>query len=142
MRIITIKVVDVTEGQFSKKRFSKKRQSILAIIKSTKVHPSADWVFEQIKKEYPSISLGTVYRNIDELVQSGQIRSLGVINGRERFDGCIAEHSHAVCTKCGRVLDIEKLNVEINAVIPDFTPTYREVRIEGICGSCAKNRKS
>lgn len=89
----------------------RKRNAILACLCSTKRHPSAEWIFHRLKPEYPDLSLGTVYRNLTLFKQQGTIASLGVVNGVERFDGCVTPHFHFVCRGCGRIEDLSELQV-------------------------------
>lgn len=91
----------------SVKKFSRKREAILNTIRNTKSHPSADWVYEQLKSEFPDISLGTVYRNIAGFKAEGLVTAVGVVGGEERYDGTTAPHAHFVCQSCGQVLDVE-----------------------------------
>lgn len=90
-----------------KQNFSKKRKAIYDIICSTKTHPTAEWVYNQLKGDYPDLSLGTVYRNISLFKETGKIISVGVVDGHERFDGNVAPHTHFVCKCCNNVLDID-----------------------------------
>ena len=75
-------------------RYSKKREAILEAIRSTKTHPSADWVYQTLKPTHPDLSLGTVYRNLDFFRQHGTIISVGVVKGQERFDATTTPHTH------------------------------------------------
>lgn len=92
-------------------RYSKKREAILEAIRSTKTHPSAEWVYQTLKPDFPDLSLGTVYRNIARFREEGLVISVGTVNGQERFDGNVCPHTHFVCRSCGAVLDL-----------PGFTP--------------------
>ena len=89
----------------------RKRNAILACVKCTDTHPSADWVHAQLKAEYPDISLGTVYRNLSLFKQQGLIASLGTVNGIERFDGNTSPHVHFICTSCDSVSDLPQMAV-------------------------------
>ena len=86
---------------------SKQREAILAVLKGTKIHPTADWVYNEVRKEIPNISLGTVYRNLAKLAEDKTIIKLGIGTGVEHFDACIKQHYHAVCTVCGAISDID-----------------------------------
>ena len=90
-----------------KAKHFRKRDAILTCLRQTKVHPSADWVYSQLKPEIPDLSLGTVYRNLSLFKEQGLINSLGTVNGVERFDGDTHSHVHFVCTHCGTVQDLE-----------------------------------
>ena len=119
----------------------RKRDAILACVRGTDVHPSADWVYARLKPEFPDISLGTVYRNLALFKQQGKIASLGTVDGIERFDGNTEPHVHFICTQCDAVLDLPELTPpqelcsaaaqgvggKVNACNLSFT---------GICGEC------
>ena len=91
-------------------RYSKKREAILTAIRGTDCHPSAEWVYQQLKPLHPDLSLGTVYRNLTFFQKSGQIQSVGVVQGQERFDGIVTPHSHFICNCCGTVMDLPEIN--------------------------------
>ena len=92
-------------------RYSKKREAILQAIKNTDCHPSAEWVYQTLKTEHPDLSLGTVYRNLVFFQQQGMVKSVGVVNGQEHFDGCTAPHAHLICGQCGGVSDLHGLKL-------------------------------
>lgn len=85
---------------------SHQRETILKALKNTKSHPTASAVYETVRQEIPNISLGTVYRNLAMLSESGQILKLDLGTGSEHFDGDTSLHYHIVCTKCNRISDI------------------------------------
>ena len=119
----------------------KKRNAILACLRGTDVHPSADWVYAQMKNEYPDISLGTVYRNLALFKQQGVIQSLGTVNGVERFDGNIKPHVHFICTDCDSVLDLPQMEVPQSlcsqaADQTGGTVATCQLSFTGICQSC------
>lgn len=88
-------------------RYSRQREEILHIVFSTQAHPTADWVYEKVRKKLPSVSLGTVYRNLNLLVDEGKINRVVLSDGKVRYDGNTKEHFHFVCTKTGKVLDMD-----------------------------------
>ena len=90
----------------TKRNFSAKREAIYKVISSTNTHPSAEWIYDQLRQEIPDLSLGTVYRNLTVFKQNGKIKSLGVFNGQERFDYDTSPHSHFVCECCYEIIDI------------------------------------
>ncbi len=85
---------------------SRQRELLLEVLQGTTCHPDADWVFCEMRKTLPSISLGTVYRNLAHLTAEGVITKLQVGQHADRFDGNITPHYHMACTTCGRVLDL------------------------------------
>ena len=89
----------------------RKRDAILAYLRSTEVHPSADMVYSELKAEIPDLSLGTVYRNLSMFRQQGTIISVGTVNGVERFDGNTLPHVHFICQNCSAVIDMPQMQV-------------------------------
>ena len=89
-----------------KRNFSAKREAIYKAISDTSIHPSAEWLYEQLKPNFPDLSLGTVYRNLAVFKQNGVVKSLGVFNGQERFDHDLSQHSHFVCERCFSIQDV------------------------------------
>ncbi len=122
-------------------RYSKKREAILQTICSTDTHPSAEWVYQTLKPEYPDLSLGTVYRNIARFKEEGLVVSVGTVNGQERYDANTHPHTHFVCRKCDAVLDLP----EVTADTPGLRKIARHYGLEidhhelilfGTCSHC------
>ena len=89
----------------------RKRNAILSCLKKATVHPSAEWVYNQLKSEYPDISLATVYRNLNLFREQGLITSIGTVQGVERFDGNTDPHVHFICSRCGSVIDLTEIHI-------------------------------
>lgn len=120
------------------KNFSRQREAILSVLRSTNTHPTADWIYTETKKVLPKISLGTVYRNLSELKSAGEILSIDVGEGKEHFDGDISPHLHLHCKCCGSIADA-RLNSDPFGLLKDdlgfkaATPVYV---VYGICKDC------
>ncbi len=130
------------KGNEIKRRNTFQRQVILNILKTTDMHPTADWIYERAKRYIPHISLGTVYRNLKILKEEGEI--LEITDGKlTRFDGRTDKHYHFKCIECGNIYDIEAEDIDINENIKakGFIPLVFELFISGICKNC-KSRKS
>jgi len=80
---------------------SKKRQVILEALAATTAHPTAQELYQQLKPDYPDLSLGTVYRNLSLFAEEGDAMSVGVFRGQERFDARTNPHAHLHCVQCG-----------------------------------------
>ena len=85
-------------------KYSRQRESIKACLMSRKDHPTADALYTSIREQFPNISLGTVYRNLNLLVELGEIRKLSCGDGTDHFDYDTSPHYHYVCRQCGRVM--------------------------------------
>ena len=83
-------------------KYSKQREALLTLLRSTRSHPSADWLYENLRKEFPNISLGTVYRNLAQLAENGDILKISTSANKEHFDGFVHRHFHFVCNKCDK----------------------------------------
>ena len=106
-------------------------------LRKLNTHPTADELYHIVRKRLPRISLGTVYRNLEYLAQSKAILKLNINDNIKRFDGCLAEHHHATCLACGRILDIPAQDVpDLAPKLPAFTVTAANVFFEGYCAGC------
>ncbi|MCL1997721.1 MAG: transcriptional repressor [Turicibacter sp.] len=95
------------------KNYSRKREAILDRVLSVKSHPTAGDVYNDLKKDYPDLSLGTVYRNLLLFKSEGSISSVGILDGKERFDGNITQHGHFICERCHNIIDIDIPNTAL-----------------------------
>ena len=86
-------------------KFSRQRESIRECLKNRTDHPTADAVYVTISKDYPKISLGTVYRNLNLLADMGEIQRFSSGDGSEHFDYNTDPHYHFVCRTCGAIID-------------------------------------
>ncbi|MDR0905519.1 MAG: transcriptional repressor [Oscillospiraceae bacterium] len=126
------------------RKHSRKRDAIIACIRETKAHPSAETVYSRLRAEFPKLSLGTVYRNIALLREEGEIVSVGFVGGEERFDGVTSDHPHFVCDCCGAVIDVELsgpprgFEDEINRNY-GFEVSHRKLIYFGKCTDCIEH---
>lgn len=129
------------------KNHSKQRETILEILKESYSHPTADEIYAEAKKTLPNISLGTIYRNLDELVKHNIIKKISTTSSKDRYDYPKSEHCHAVCFECGNVNDIElTFNTDEiqNQVFAQskIESDPKDIIIMGICEDCQiKNRR-
>lgn len=122
-------------------RMTRQRAVILEELRKTKSHPTADELYSIVRERLPRISLGTVYRNLDFLADSGEIRRLEAAGCTKRFDGDISWHQHVRCLRCGRIGDVmqpldapavEGIQVEgFSAIVGS------RIEFDGICVACA-----
>ena len=121
-----------------KQRYSKQRETILQVIQSTLVHPNADWVYRETRKQIPNISLGTVYRNLNQLVEGGRILKLKD-EAMVRYDGNTGQHDHFRCSVCGKWYDVKMIDQSIIKSFADkhdFQIESFNLVLEGTCKSC------
>ena len=123
-------------------KYSRQREAIVNFLKDRKDHPTADFIYRNIREEYPNISLGTVYRNLALLEELGMVMKKSCNDGNEHYDPNVEPHYHFICRGCGAVSDIEMDNI-------DFINTLAEKNFNGkiyghnayfygLCGECNK----
>ena len=93
-------------------KYSRQREAIKSFLMTRKDHPTADVVYENVRKEFPNISLGTVYRNLTLLSDMGELLRLRVGDGMDHFDADTSPHYHFICQDCGRVIDLDMDSLE------------------------------
>ena len=117
---------------------SRQRRAVANILENTNTHPTAEWVYGEMKKEFPSISLATVYRNLRYMVENGTAREI-LTSDSSRFDANMEDHYHFICRKCGELTDIfpkigqselEKLSNE------GYDIESYSLMIYGVCKKC------
>lgn len=125
-------------------RHSKQRDAIRAYLMSTTAHPTAEVIYDNVKKEFPNISLGTIYRNLNFLVEHGEALRLDCGDGFDHFDGNIHPHNHFFCRGCKQIFDlpmqdIDHINILANTgfkgKIEDHIIYFR-----GLCADCLQKQ--
>lgn len=123
-------------------RKSRQRDAILRVVKGVTSHPTANWIYDQVRGEIPNISLGTVYRNLRLLVEEGQISEIELARTLCRFDGNTQYHHHFICEQCGRVFDVgndermERAMMDEMSRGTGFKITHHRCELYGLCKDC------
>ena len=119
---------------------SKQRDAILSLLKNVYCHPTADWLHTQLKKDFPGIGIATVYRNLNLLLEMGEIIKLDVGDGVDHFDSNINEHCHFICNKCRSVIDIDVPSSSLLKAeaenCNDISVTNCSLFLYGNCSNC------
>ena len=127
-------------------KYSRQRESIKACLMNRKDHPTADALYTSIREEFPNISLGTVYRNLNLLCETGRLLKVSIPGGSDRFDHTLQNHAHAVCTVCGTVSDVlpQALPLLEEFLQQDcgFTVRRMNLVLEGVCPRCRQHTAS
>ena len=123
------------------KNFSRQREAILQVLRSTNTHPTANWIYNQVREQLPNISLGTVYRNLSALSASGEILAIDVGDGFEHYDGDVSPHLHLNCRNCGSIEDLPLMEdcLSQKAKEHGFTPETCCYVVYGVCKNCNQN---
>ena len=124
-------------------RQSRQRERILQLLKETDTHPSADWLYERLKKEFPKLSLGTVYRNITILIEQGLVQKIHFGSTFDRFEANPEPHYHIICESCGKIEDFQvSIYEDINkqaGTCSDFSINRHMIEFYGLCPKCKKS---
>jgi len=121
---------------------TRQREVVLQVIRDEPEHLTANEVFDKAKNLLPSISFATVYNSLRYLKEAGHIAEISFGNGASRFDSMTSRHDHAICTKCGKLVDMElELPAELVNLAAEFSrfqPESLELTLRGICPDCNK----
>ncbi len=131
-------IIEKYRGQGFK--LTPQRLAILRYLEGNTSHPSAEDIFRDIKKAYPTISFATVYNTVQALVERGDLVEINIDPGRRHFDPNASPHHHIRCTSCGRIDDVmvdysASLRLPEN-VLSDFEVTGNHVDFYGLCSNC------
>ena len=122
------------------RRQTRQRRVILEMLQETREHPTAVRVFEQVRREIPTISLGTVYRNLELLVRMGLVRRLEWGGAEAHFDADTNHHYHVRCVQCGRVDDLPGHGADSGLGELEQTGGYvilgHRLEFDGLCPNC------
>lgn len=127
-------------------KYSRQREEIKHYLSTRKDHPTADNVYVAIRRQIPNISLGTVYRNLTLLADTGEIQRLRVGDGVDHFDFDTSRHYHFVCNECGSISDLNMKNIDsiVDIAGADFDGCIdgHVTYFYGTCGNCCRKEKS
>ena len=122
-------------------KITPQRLAIARILAVSKGHPTVEAIYEQVRKDFPTMSLATVYRNIVMLKSLGEILELGFPDGSNRYDGNRPfPHPHVICMKCGEIVDpvldsLDEMKKEVSEETGFAIMTHR-LDFFGVCGQC------
>lgn len=127
-------------------KFSHQREAIINFLTGRTDHPTADVVYQYLRNDLPNISLGTVYRNLNQMAASGRILRLHVDGKTDHYDACTEPHAHLLCTKCGCVRDIP-MNYETSLIeeakqVSPYQIDSVSVLFSGVCDACSNQAVS
>lgn len=129
-----------------KMRMTKQRRLILDELRSQNTHPTADIIYEKVRRKMPKISLGTVYRNLEILTAVGEIQTLELSGTQKRYDGIANKHYHIRCLHCGRVDDapiapLQRLEDELYESTV-YTIMGHRLEFMGLCPECSRDQNA
>jgi Fur family transcriptional regulator, peroxide stress response regulator len=128
-----------------KRRQTIQREALLDILSRGKTHPTADILYEEVRKSIPSISKGTVYRNLKVLEEMGLINELQIEGKSHRYEYRRGHHSHFHCERCGAVIDVEpSLDADLDnrfTALTGLTVSHHQLEFHGLCRDCQQKEE-
>ena len=113
-----------------KQRNSRQRNIILDELRKVYSHPSADEIYQIVRKKLPNISLGTVYRNLEKFCEQGIVKKLEYASSKKRYDGNLELHYHFNCQECGKIEDIP-----LDVITPKLNKDHPWVKKRKVLGN-------
>ena len=126
------------------KRYSKQRELIKDYLTGNTSHPTAEDCYLHLRESHPDISLATVYRNLRQLSENGEVWCINVGDGKDRFDFNVNGHAHFLCTECGKVYDVFYDHEKIRAALPEMPGRVKteELYFHGTCSACIEKQSA
>jgi Fur family peroxide stress response transcriptional regulator len=126
-------------------RITPQRLAILRILAESDGHPSVDAIYQEVKAEFPTTSLATVYKTVSLLKELNEVLELGFPDGSNRYDGYNpVPHPHAICMKCKKIMDPELMNIDALSEEMSRKTGYKifhhRLDFFGLCPECQKNK--
>jgi len=115
------------------------RLAIYQALYHTKVHPSAEEIYQQVRKRFPMISLGTVYKTLERFHEVGLIQKVSPVTEVARYEANVSHHHHLICLECQTIQDFEDPGLDVQVSLPegnDFEVMRRQVILQGYCAHC------
>jgi len=125
-------------------RITPQRLAILRILAGSEGHPTIDEIYKEVKVQFPTTSLATIYKTISLLKELNEVLELGFPDGSNRYDGNNpVPHPHAICTKCKKIMDPELMNIDALSEEMSRKTGYKifhhRLDFFGLCPDCQKN---
>jgi Fe2+ or Zn2+ uptake regulation protein len=122
-------------------RFTPQRRAILEAIQASDQHPTAAQIYAQVRAKHPKVAFGTVYKTLDLLSRTGQVLQIEFGDGASRYDRRVDRHDHAICTRCGTLVDLDvRLPADLDSEASQasgFLIDQHTTQFFGLCPTCA-----
>lgn len=123
-------------------RITPQRHAILEYLISSDAHPTADEIYKALERDFPSMSVATVYNNLRVFRNSGLVKELTYGDSSSRFDFVTHDHYHIICEHCGRIVDFHHPGLEevehFASHVTGFKVNTHRLEVYGTCPSCAE----
>ena len=136
-----MKTVDNVVERFKSKKLkiTPQRLGIFEILEGNTAHLSAEDVFKEIRKSYPTISFTTVYKTLEIMEKMGEIMKITIDEERKHYDPDTNIHHHIICSRCNKISDIKDGSIKPKLpkeILDEFTPSSYHISFYGTCKKC------
>ncbi|MFQ6083639.1 MAG: Fur family transcriptional regulator [Candidatus Aminicenantia bacterium] len=122
-------------------KLTPQRLAIIEILIGNTTHPSADIIYQKLRKKYSMVSYSTVYNTLNVLKKIGEVMELTINENKINYDSNTDPHHHLLCEKCGQIKDIfQKIDFKMKLINSHRVKKY-QIYFYGICSDCLKNKK-
>lgn len=131
--------------QSPRTRETRQRRLVYETVRKSHSHPTADAIFERVRKAMPKISLGTVYRNLAVLKSEGMIREIAGPDRKAHYEADLSTHAHFICTECESIMDVDGCPEVQWEGLKDLVGCeifVQSTEFTGRCPSCARRHRS
>lgn len=124
------------------RRTTRQLAAVLAAVRAEREHPTAQAIYQHVRRKMPAISRGTVYRNLSKLEREAQVRSLRLADGPVLYDGVVEDHDHFVCERCGKIRDLKPPEGRQPRELREdgYVVSRQTVMYYGVCPTCTATR--
>ncbi len=127
------------------RRNTRQRQVILRAVRELGCHPTAEQVYDRVRRELPRTSLSTVYRNLGVLADQGLLSTVAGAGKKVHYDHNRVEHCHIRCSLCGRICDVDIFPSDMEGFSPEdlsgFILQEVSINLVGICPACSEKKE-
>ncbi|KKL94530.1 hypothetical protein LCGC14_1863730 [marine sediment metagenome] len=136
-----METVDKVVERFKSKKLkiTPQRLGIFEILEGNTAHLSAEDVFKEIRKSYPTISFTTVYKTLEIMEKMGEIMKITIDEERKHYDPNTDSHHHIICLRCNKISDIKDGSIKPKLpkeILDEFTPSSYHISFYGTCKKC------
>lgn len=121
-------------------RYSQQRENIKIGLEKFCIHPSAEELYIKLKPQNPNLSLATVYRNLNQLAETGDIKRIDGLSGQVHYDHNTSEHFHIICIECGKIMDLPpEMSSSLKEILgnqSEFEILSYDILVKGLCKKC------
>ena len=116
------------------------RLAVLAILENRRDHPSAEWIYQEVRRQLPAISFNTVYKTLEVFCEKGLIIKVNPLHEAARYDGDTSHHAHLICLGCHRITDLPWDPARVTPFLAEdlqgFQAEHQSLTLWGLCPNC------